>query len=524
MRDARQLRPREVDPALTVQSLPSPRAALTPGRSPRVPAFVRRRRRNRVAGTLLVLCTLGFTLQAGWDAGVVALAAGVLGWLLTPAMARLARRMGAVVLPGGRMTHARPTPLAGGMALLLPVVLVASTQLVSGTHPMAGLLLAALLLVGVGVLDDRNNVGPRKRLAVQVLAGAVLAASGWSLGALSLGNGHALVLSDPWLDHALVVLWVVCCVNAFNLVDGMDGLCATLALVAAGGGLLAGADPLLCAVTAGGSVGFLRHNAPGGARVFLGDAGSQLLGLLVAAIALSLPREQNLVLALALVAYPAGDIAVTVLRRLLRGKPLFAGDRSHVHHKVHDLCSSKHATLMVLVAFATLHVGLALALGGPAAVALGVAGWAVLVAVLLWAGRRTLRHMLHNRRSFRRLHATRSYVEELLEIASVPLDVQRALSRLCDDLGLVRLALDGLGSVAEPGAPREGAVDVDLALRHGRAQWAYVRDTIDPGLERELRAVVSELLARADERLERIARRQRDADRDPDSADTLQPA
>lgn len=510
----------------SASSLPGPTSgprarAQGPGRAGRSwrPIRVRRRRRNLGAATLLVAVAGGFAWQVGTSAGVVLLAAGVLAWLLTPAMARLARRVDAVVMPGGRMAHARPTPLAGGLALVLPVVLVAGMQLLGGAQPMAGLLLAALMLVGVGLADDVRGVGPRKRLAVQALAGVVLAASGWSLEALSLGSGRELLLEGTWLAHGLLVLWVVCCVNAFNLVDGMDGLCASLALVAAGGGLLAGANPLLCAVTAGGSVGFLRHNAPGrnaprGARVFLGDAGSQLLGLLVACIALSLPRQQNLVLALALVAYPAGDVAVTILRRMLRAKPLFAGDRSHVHHKVRDLCGSTHATLLVLAGFAMLHVGAGLVLGGARAVALGLAAWALLVGVLLWASRRTLPHMLHNRRSFRRLHATRAYVADLLDIAATPEDVRSALLRLYDDLGLVRLELDRLGTVAESGIPREGAVAVDLALRRGKAQWTFVRDTIDPALEREVRTVVSELLARAHDRLLQAE----------DKHDALQPA
>lgn len=459
---------------------------------------------------MLLAASGAFAWQAGWEAGLVLLAAGVLGWLLTPVMARLARRVGAVVMPGGRMAHARPTPLAGGLALLLPVALVAGLQLLVGTQPMAGLLLAALLLVGVGLADDVRNVGPRKRLAVQVLAGVLLAASGWSLDVLSLGEGRELVLEGTWLAHGLLVLWVVCCVNAFNLVDGLDGLCASLALVAAAGGLLAGADPLLCAVTAGGSVGFLRHNAPGrgaprGARVFLGDAGSQLLGLLVAAIALSLPRQQNLVVALALVAYPAGDVAITVLRRLLRAKPLFAGDRSHVHHKLFDLCGSRTATLLLVTAFAALAVALALALGGPLSLALGITAWTLLLGVLLWKARRSLPHMLQNRRSFRRLHATRTYVASLLEIAATPQDVSRALLRLADDMGLVRLSLDRLGTLTQPGMPREGVVHVHLALRRGQAEWAFVRDTIDPALEHEVRTVVSELLARAHERLQQVA-------------------
>jgi hypothetical protein len=257
----------------------------------------------------------------------------------------------------------------------------------------------------------------------------------------------------------------------------------------------------------GGSLGFLRHNAPA-ARVFLGDAGSQLLGLLVAAIALSLPVEGNLVMALALVAYPAGDVAVAIVRRSLRAKPLFTGDTSHVHHKVLSHLGSGRRTLALVVAFATLEAALALTVGGPTAIALGVLAWALVLLTLVVTGLVGLPRMLKNRRSFRRLHALRTYVDELLRLSMEPQEVKRALRRLAEDLDLVHLAIDRLGVVHAARELPEVVVNVPVPLKRGEARFVYAPEAGDPALERELRSVVVELIRLAQMRLLQLERRE----------------
>lgn len=476
-----------------------------------LPLYLRRRRRTLAAATLILVAALAFGLvQGSWVALLLA-GTAALAWGLTPIMARLARRLDAVAHLGMRGLHRRTTPLAGGLAILVPVVLVALLEGIQGSGRMAGLLIAAALLAAIGLLDDVRHVRARLRLLVHGLAGLVLVLTGWTLETLSLGGSLALNLG-AW-GPVLLVVWVVACINAFNLVDGLDGLCSSLAVVAASGGMLAGAHPGLCAVTAGGSLGFLRHNAPA-ARVFLGGVGSQLLGLLVAGIALSLPTDGNLVLALALVAYPAGDVALAILRRALRAKPLFVGDVSHVHHKLIGHLGSARRTLAVIVAFAALQATVALTLGGWAALALGIGAWALAVTALLWAGHVGLPHMLRNRRSFRRLHALRAYVEQLLHLATSTDEVRGALERMVEDLRLVRLSVTTLGAVREVAPLPEHTVSLTVTWRHGEATWAYVSGTVDPALERELRTVVSDLLRLAHARLLHMKRAQRSADVD----------
>lgn len=450
-----------------------------------------------------MLATLGTHAVAGLEAAAILLGAAFLAWTLTPPMSRLARRLDAVVRPGGRGIHPHTTPLAGGLAILVPVLAFAVLGFARGETRFGGLLVAAVLLAGMGLLDDTRGMRVRLRLVVQALAGLVLAATGWTLPVLSLSPDATLDLGS-W-GPPLLVLWVVCCVNAFNMVDGIDGLCSGLTAVAAAAGLLGGAEAGLCAVTVGGSLGFLRHNAPA-ARVFLGGAGSQLLGLLVAAIALSLPREGNLVLALALVAYPAGDVSLAILRRWVRAKPLFLGDASHVHHKLLGHMGSGRKTLAAVLLFAALEVTIALTIGGLLALVLGVALWMGLVAALLVAGRVGLPRMLSDRRSFRRLHALRTYVESLLRLATEPAEVRAALRRLAEDLGLVHLAIQRLGVIHEAATLPQQVVSVSVPLRLDQARFVYEPGIGDPALERELKGVVVELIRLAQLRLLRLER------------------
>jgi UDP-GlcNAc:undecaprenyl-phosphate GlcNAc-1-phosphate transferase len=471
----------------------------------------RRIRRLSFVAAAVVCASLGLFWIAGTTAAAVLAGCAVLAWMLTPLAARLAVRLGAVVRPGGRAVHRRTTPLMGGLAIVVPLLLVGLLVGAVGwsmdLSRWLPVLLGATLVAGVGCVDDLRTLGWKPKVLVQVFAGVLLVLGGWGLETLSFGVGPSLDLAS-W-GPVLTVLWVVCATNAFNLVDGMDGLCASLTALAALVAAAWGADVLLCAVVAGASLGFLQHNLPV-ARTFLGDTGSQLLGFLVAVLALDLPVAGNVPLALALVAYPAGDVTVAVIRRWLRAKPLFVGDGSHVHHKALLHLGNARRALPVLLAFAGAHLLVAHLWPGPVSLALSLLLWASAVITVAVAGQIGIRMMLKNRHGFRRLHALRDYVTSLIGLARNPSEVSAALTRLGADLRLHTLTLDSVG-VFHTGQPAAlGIVTVDVPLHKTKASWSYVPCHMDLALDREMRSVVCDLLRRAQIRvirLERSARR-----------------
>ena len=215
---------------------------------------------------------------------------------------RLAFRIGAVVRPDDRRVHQRPTATLGGLAMLVGLLvgmgvawsMGAFDQVFeSNTEPL-GLVLAAVVIVGVGVIDDLREVSAPAKIAGIVLAASVLVISGISMLVFRVPFLGVFVLSSDW-SYLLSVLWVVGMANAINLIDGLDGLAGGIVAIAAGAfflysielgneGLLAPGNigALIAVVTLGACLGFLPHNIHP-ARIFMGDGGALLLGLLMAA-------------------------------------------------------------------------------------------------------------------------------------------------------------------------------------------------------------------------------------------------
>ena len=296
-------------------------------------------------------------------AGVLlALAAFVLSVALCGLVRAVAPRVGLVDRPGGRKAHHRPTPLGGGVAIWLTMVLVLSvgglvlifgrTALpaglavhAGGARERAGELAAifglATLIMLMGLADDRFGLGWALRLVVQIgLASALLLA------------GAKITLFPPFSEHpiftnVLTVLWVVGLTNSFNFLDNMDGLAAGVGLIAAA--LFAGAlwavgglfVPAVLMALVGALAGFLVHNASP-ARLFMGDAGSNFLGFLLGGMTVvgtfaKGPSSDFAVLTpLVVMAVPLYDTASVILIRLREGRSPFKPDRSHFSHRLVD--------------------------------------------------------------------------------------------------------------------------------------------------------------------------------------------
>lgn len=298
--------------------------------------------------------------------------AAVVTAALTPLAARVAVATGVVDRPGALKVHERAVAYLGGVAVFAGLVVPVAVEAAALLVPLG----AALLL---GLADDVGDLAPRSRLAGEVVIGVAAAAS--LPGSLS-----------PVGATATVVV-VVALVNAVNLLDGLDGLASSVAALGAVGfaAVLVGGQRSIALAVVGALVGFLVWNRPP-ARIYLGDAGSYLVGTALAlllAMAASHPADvATRAGVLLFVGVPVGDTTVALVRRWRAGRPLLQGDRAHVYDQLVDrgwrapratvACA---ATQAVLVAIGIAASGLE---GGPAVavVALVVAATG---ATLLWA-------------------------------------------------------------------------------------------------------------------------------------------
>ena len=320
-------------------------------------------------------------------------------YLLTPLVRRLAVAVGAMHAARDRDVHVVPIPLLGGLAMYggLAVGLLVAAQIeplrsvFSGSRMESGLLLAGGLIVLVGFADDRWGLNPLSKLAGQVAAGAVLVWSGAQVSWLPEPGGATLVLTQ---DQAttLTILVVVATINAVNFIDGLDGLAVGIVGIGAAAfflyyytltkklGLDEQTGPALAsAVLAGACIGFVPHNFYP-ARIFMGDTGSMLLGLLLAYAPISsiasldpaslasraayqggtlnrFPEILPLILPAAILVIPYADLLLAVVRRTRAGQSLFAPDRKHLHHRLLDIGHSHRSSVLIMYLWATLFSG-----------------------------------------------------------------------------------------------------------------------------------------------------------------------
>ena len=306
----------------------------------------------------------------------LAIAAGAVALALTPLARELALRVGALDHPGPRRIHAAPTPRLGGLAIAAAVLLVAwAARVLPGPareldpRPLLGLTCAALPILLLGVFDDIRGAGPWAKLAVQACAALVLAAFGYGVPLLSNPFGTVLV-TGVW-SVPLTVLWVLGLTNAINLIDGLDGLAAGVVAIACGAlWVTARAHGdfyvmFIATLLLGACSGFLWWNRPP-ARVFMGDTGSQFLGLTLSALSLLENRKGTaaltLLLPLVALGLPIADSTLAFARRLARGKHVFRGDAGHIHHRLLAAGLSPRRALMVLWTLSALFGGAAILL------------------------------------------------------------------------------------------------------------------------------------------------------------------
>ena len=259
---------------------------------------------------------------------------------LIPVLARWGPRLGLTDRPGPRKVHSTPVPRVGGIAMALGI-LVPALLILQVSSPLRGLLLGMLVLLVVGVWDDRVELGYRAKLVGQILAVALcIGLGGVHIESFTLGDRFVLGQGISWILTFVFLLGVT---NAVNLSDGLDGLAAGMALLCfcamalLGAASANGAVVTLALIEAGAILGFLRFNTHP-ARVFMGDSGSQVLGFTIGVLAIHVTQGESstvsAALPLFLVGMPIIDTLAVMVQRLREGRSPFAGDRNHLHHRL----------------------------------------------------------------------------------------------------------------------------------------------------------------------------------------------
>jgi UDP-GlcNAc:undecaprenyl-phosphate GlcNAc-1-phosphate transferase len=319
------------------------------------------------------------------ELALVGLTAAIITYFCTGWVRVLATRLGAVAIPRERDVHVQPTPRMGGLAMyigVLAAVLLASQlpALTRGFVYSSGLpavLVAGGIIMGIGLIDDKWGLDALTKFAGQITAASVLVTMGvaWSVLYIPVGGVGTIVL-DQVSSILLTLALTVAIVNAMNFVDGLDGLAAGLGFITAsaicifsvgllrdhGGDVLFYPPAVISVVLAGACLGFLPHNFHR-ARIFMGDSGSMLIGLMLAAASTTAagPISQNaygardvfallspFLLVVAVMFVPMLDLLLAIVRRTRAGRSAFSPDKMHLHHRLLQIGHS-HRRVVLLI-------------------------------------------------------------------------------------------------------------------------------------------------------------------------------
>ena len=378
-----------------------------------------------------------------------------LSFVATREVRDLANRRGWVAGPqDGRHVHATPLPRLGGVAIFLAfsVSLLAwlalsrvFPRLTEGFTPshLLRIYVPACLIFCLGIYDDLHGTGPYVKFSVQAIAAAMLFAGGMRV--LNLPVIYRSY-SVPWfLGLPLTILWVIAVTNAFNLIDGLDGL-------AAGSALFSTMVFFVCALVshtwlaslmsvtlAGAILGFLRFNF-NPATIFLGDSGSLFIGFMLSALALASEEKAPTFVAVAIPVVSFGlpilETLLSVLRRLIGGRPIFTADREHIHHKLLEMGFSHRQVVIVLYAVSAVFALLSLFLLWPTGSTLGLV--LAVVGTGVWLGVQHLNYL-----EFGELRRVAQRTIDQRQIVINNLAVRRAVEelRVAQDFAQVRSVL-----------------------------------------------------------------------------------
>ena len=323
---------------------------------------------------------------------IVGAAAALITFVVTPLVGRLARRLGWIYQPNERTVHTAPVPDVGGIALFVGFIgAFGVARLMDGFDPLfarnsepLGVVLAATVIFGVGLLDDVRDISAPAKVIGTVAAAMVLVWFGVTMYYFRLPFLEVTILSDD-LIPLVTVLWLLGMSQAINLIDGLDGLAGGIVAIAegtfflyayqlGGEGLLTAGNigPLIAIVVLGACLGFLPHNIHP-AKIFMGDGGALLLGLLMAASTMVVGGRTDrsfsgnsffffapLLIPLVILGVPVIDTLFAIIRRARHRSGISTADKGHLHHRLMDLGHGHRRSVFILWTWTALLSGFVL--------------------------------------------------------------------------------------------------------------------------------------------------------------------
>ncbi|RLA89117.1 MAG: hypothetical protein DRG20_05170 [Deltaproteobacteria bacterium] len=280
-------------------------------------------------------------------------------YLIVPRIITFSYYIKALDQPNQRKIHAHPIPRLGGISIFLPIVLLILSLLLSqfdiDQNALKGILFGIITIFVIGLLDDLYKINPLIKFLGQLLSGTILFRYG--IGFEMLRNPFGGVISLKWLSFPATLFWVATIINAFNIIDGLDGLAAGIGIFSSiimaifafnGEDLL----PLFLITSMVGSLfAFLRYNFYP-ASIFLGDSGSMLIGFIIAAISihssLKASAAAGIFVPLVALGHPIMEVGISTFRRLLSNVPISKADKDHIHHRLLRMGFSHKASVIIL--------------------------------------------------------------------------------------------------------------------------------------------------------------------------------
>lgn len=291
-------------------------------------------------------------------------------FISTPFVKTIAAKIGAVDIPkDDRRMHREPIPRLGGLAMFYGFM-VSVLCFVNFNGPVRGIIIGALIIAGLGVIDDIKPVPAWIKFSVQLTVAFIVVYNGLIIRFLTvpkLFNPQGFIIFPEYLAFIISVLWIVGITNAVNLIDGLDGLAVGVSSIASLSILgIALLHPnfsenalmaLLSAALFGSCLGFLPFNF-NPAKIFMGDTGSTFLGFILATMSI-----QGLFKGFAIISFlipflilglPIFDTGFAIIRRIIKGKPIMTADRGHLHHRLIDMGFSHKQTVAILYSISSL--------------------------------------------------------------------------------------------------------------------------------------------------------------------------
>ena len=274
--------------------------------------------------------------------------------LVMPFIKKVAVKVGAVDVPGGRHIHKKVTPKLGGLGIFFGFLL---GYMIFGEHSeqMNSILIGSFIIIITGMIDDICELKPWQKLIGQVVSACIITFYGRIL--LVDVSAFGIYLNFGIFTYPLTILFIIACINCINLIDGLDGLSGGISaiyyLTVGIIGVMVGKldlELVLTFVMLGSTLGFLVHNFYP-AKIFAGDTGSMFMGFTVAVIALLGFKNvtmTSLIIPMLILAIPILDTLFAIIRRALKGEKVYVGDTYHVHHQLLNRNFSQRTTVLII--------------------------------------------------------------------------------------------------------------------------------------------------------------------------------